>query len=99
MAKLIRIVRMTFRENDVEDFLMVFNDNRQKIRSFPGCEHLELHQDYYRSNVYSTYSLWEDDQALENYRKSALFKSVWSKTKPLFAEKPVAFSHKIAQQL
>ena len=99
MTKLIRIVRMTFRESDVENFLMVFNDSKQKIRSFPGCKHLELQQDYHQSNVYSTYSLWEDDHALENYRKSALFKSVWSKTKPLFEEKPVAFSHKIAQQL
>ncbi|MTI38222.1 putative quinol monooxygenase [Fulvivirga lutimaris] len=91
---LIRIVRMTFQEDKVEDFLKVFEESKEKIRHFPGCSHLELLKDYNHDNIFSTYSYWEDDEALNNYRFSELFKGVWSKTKPLFKEKPVAFSSK-----
>lgn len=91
---LIRIVRMTFEEDKVEDFLKVFDESKEKIRHFPGCSHLELLKDYNNDNVFSTYSYWQDDEALNNYRYSELFKEVWSQTKILFKEKPVAFSSK-----
>jgi len=39
---LIRIVRMTFQEEKVAAFLENFESNKKKIRSFPGCRHLEL---------------------------------------------------------
>ncbi len=85
---------MTFREDKVGEFLSVFEDTKHKIRGFEGCLHLELLEDYHQPNVFLTYSYWEDDQALDHYRHSELFKNVWSKTKPLFSDKPVAFSSK-----
>jgi heme-degrading monooxygenase HmoA len=39
-----------------------------------------------------TYSLWESTDALEAYRQSELFRTTWSATKLLFAERAVAFS-------
>lgn len=89
---LIRVVRMTFQEDKVEDFLKVFNESKKKIRNFPGCNHLELLKDYHKPNIFSTYSIWEDDKALNNYRHSDLFAGVWKDTKALFADKPIAFS-------
>lgn len=85
---------MTFREEEVGAFLEVFNASKDKIRHFEGCSHLDLLKDYHLSNVFSTYSIWENDEALDNYRHSALFKEVWAQTKVLFKEKPVAFSSK-----
>lgn len=96
MSDLIRIVRMTFKEEEIDNFLSVFNESKEKIRSFKGCKHLELHKDYSAPNIFSTYSIWEDEEALNGYRTSDLFKGVWSKTKPLFSEKAVAFSNKRA---
>lgn len=96
---LIRIVRMTFQDDKVEDFLKVFEASKNKIRAFEGCKHLELHRDYSKPNVFSTYSHWEDDKALDGYRHSKLFKGVWAQTKPLFSAKPIAFSNKLLQQL
>ncbi|MDX1628823.1 MAG: antibiotic biosynthesis monooxygenase family protein [Fulvivirga sp.] len=90
---LIRIVRMTFQEDKTDAFLEVFEASKEKIRGFDGCEHLELHRDYHQPHIFSTYSIWKDDKALDRYRHSELFKSVWAKTKILFAEKPVAFSN------
>ena len=53
---LIRIVRMTFQEDKIPDFLEIFNNSKQKIRRFEGCQHLELLQDTLQNNVLMTYS-------------------------------------------
>ncbi len=96
---LIRTVRMTFREEEVENFQSVFEASKEKIRHFPGCRHLELWQDFHTPNVFLTYSHWDDAAALDGYRHSELFESVWAKTKVLFQEKPVAFSSKQLQKI
>ena len=96
---LIRIVRMTFKPEKVDQFLEVFNTSKSKIRNFPGCNHLELHRDYHNEHIFSTYSHWDSDEELENYRHSDLFKDVWARTKVLFDDKPVAFSHKVEMKV
>ena len=85
---------MTFQPEAVEAFLEVFEESKEKIRNFPGCHHLELLKDYTADNIFSTYSLWDDEAALDAYRHSDLFKSVWAQTKPKFSAKPIAFSSK-----
>jgi heme-degrading monooxygenase HmoA len=89
---LIRLVRMTFQEDKIPDFLEIFNNSKQKIRHFEGCSHLELLQDTLQANVLMTYSFWESETHLNVYRNSELFKTTWAATKALFKEKPVAFS-------
>lgn len=84
-----RIVKMTFQEDKIEDFLQVFNESKQRIRHFPGCRHLEL---WRTGTIFFTYSMWEDEAALNHYRYSELFKTTWAKTKVLFADKPEAWS-------
>lgn len=96
---LTRVVRMTFQEDKVKAFLENFNQNKEKIRNFPGCRHLELWQDENFKNIFMTYSFWDSEEALNQYRDSELFKSVWSYTKTLFADKPTAFSAKKIDQL
>ncbi len=96
---LIRTVRMTFQENKVNDFLVVFNANKGKIRNFPGCNHLELHKDYHSPNIFSTYSIWDNDEALDAYRHSDLFQEVWKATKALFDAKPIAFSNRKVDEI
>ncbi len=89
---LIRIVRMTFQETKTADFLAIFEASKQKIRTFPGCLHLELLHDLDQPAVYVTYSHWKTPEALEHYRHSELFKTTWAATKQLFAERATAFS-------
>jgi quinol monooxygenase YgiN len=96
---LIRIVRMTFQPEKVSDFLKNFEANKSAIRNSPGCRHLELWQDEHQKNIFVTYSHWESEEHLNQYRDSELFKSVWSFTKALFAEKPQAFSSKKLQEV
>ncbi|GAB2777522.1 putative quinol monooxygenase [Salinimicrobium soli] len=88
----VRIVKMTFEEAEIENFQKLFAQNREKIRGFEGCRFLELYRDKNNKNIFFTYSYWEDEQTLENYRTSALFKEVWSNTKKLFSHKAEAWS-------
>lgn len=90
-----RIVRMSFHSEKVEEFLSVFNANKDLIGNFNGCSHLELWNDIDHPSVFFTYSYWESEEFLEKYRQSELFNSVWSKTKILFNEKPQAWSVKV----
>ncbi len=89
---LLRIVRMDFSPEKVSDFMEVFNASKQRIRAFPGCLYLALHTDIHHENVKYTYSLWESENALTNYRHSELFKNTWAETKILFQSKAQAFS-------
>jgi quinol monooxygenase YgiN len=91
---LIRIVKMTFEENKIDEFLSIFEESKLKIRKMNGCTHLELLQDFNLPNSFSTYSYWNNEEDLNNYRNSELFRDVWAKTKVLFSEKPIAFSLK-----
>ena len=88
----VRIVKMSFAPDRVDQFLENFNINKSKIRAFEGCQFLELYRDKHNTNVFFTYSYWQSESHLETYRHSELFKSVWSKTKPLFNAKPQAWS-------
>lgn len=92
--KLTRIVRMTFQEDKVDAFLEIFESSKDKIAGMPGCNSVELFQDYNQGHIFSTYSIWDSEEDLNNYRKSELFGGVWKATKALFSDKPVAFSLK-----
>jgi len=87
-----RIVRMSFHPDKVEDFLNWFSSHKEHIRNFDGCEHLELWQDFNQPNVFYTFSIWKDEASIEKYRNSEIFNKVWSYTKQLFNDKPIAFS-------
>jgi len=89
---LVRIVKMSFAEGNITEFLANFEEKKQFIRDFEGCNFLELYRDQHNTNVFFTYSYWNTEADLENYRHSDLFKGVWAKTKPLFNAKPEAWS-------
>lgn len=89
---LIRIVKLSFEPSKIKEFLSNFEANKKHIRAFEGCERLELYRDQQNTNVFFTYSYWQSESDLENYRNSDLFKGVWAKTKVLFDQKPQAWS-------
>ena len=88
----VRIVKMSFEPTKVNDFLTMFNSKKEHIRNFKGCEFLELYRDKQHDNIFFTYSYWDEEQSLHNYRHSDLFISVWTETKQLFNAKPEAWS-------
>ena len=87
-----RIVRMTFLPEKTANFLEIFNHSKEKILAFKGCKQIELLNDIHQSNVFFTHSVWENEDHLEQYRQSELFRNTWAKTKVLFQDKPQAWS-------
>ncbi|MFI0491505.1 putative quinol monooxygenase [Flavobacterium sp.] len=88
----VRIVKMSFHEENIPAFLENFEIVKDKIRNAPGNRLLELYQDKNNKCIFFTYSYWETEEDLENYRKSELFTEVWDFTKKLFNDKPEAWS-------
>ena len=89
---IIRIVKMTFSPEKVDDFLKVFEASKSKIRNFEDCTHLDLLQDINDPSIFFTYSIWQSEEHLNKYRDSELFSTTWAKTKILFAAKPEAWT-------
>ncbi len=88
----VRIVKMSFHEEKISKFLENFEFIKEKIRNVPGNRLLELYQDKNDQTIFFTYSYWETEQDLENYRNSELFFEIWTDTKKLFNNKPEAWS-------
>ena len=89
---LTRIVKITFQEDKLADFFTHFEGVKWKVASFPGCEGMKLMQDIKNPCIVMTYSQWESEEALNNYRDSELFGELWPKIKPWFAAKAEAWS-------
>ena len=85
---------MSFHPDKVDEFKKLFSTNRHLIAGFEGCSFVELLQDEQHSNVFFTYSHWQNESYLEKYRNSELFEKVWGKTKLLFNAKPEAWTVK-----
>jgi len=89
---MIRIVKLTFQEDKIQDFLSFFDTVKHIVNNFPGCEGMQLLQDIHNPSIVMTYSHWKDENDLENYRVSNEFKNIWSTIKPWFAQKAEAWS-------
>ncbi len=89
---IVRLVKMTFREDEVKNFQQLFDRQKEKIGAFPGCKYLSLLHGKDDPRIFFTYSIWESTDDLETYRHSDLFKETWAQTKVLFDAKPEAWS-------
>lgn len=90
---IVRIVKMHFKKEEVENFKSLFLEIKMMIRAFNGVTHLECLQDVNNPQIFFTYSHWGSEADLEEYRNSELFETTWTKTKAMFAEKPEAWSN------
>ncbi len=89
---IIRIVKMTFKHEEIENFLALFHTVKDDIRNSEGCSDLALWNDTFHRNILFTYSIWESQKHLDQYRNSELFNTTWAKTKIKFSGKPEAWS-------
>jgi heme-degrading monooxygenase HmoA len=71
---IVRIVKLMIFKEKTKDFCLFFNTKKSQIKKFEGCIKVELLQDTKETNLYFTYSHWEDEESLDNYRKSVFFK-------------------------
>lgn len=89
---MIRIVKLTIKEEHLEDFIKDFNTFKDSVNTFPGCKGMRMLQDKNNPQTIFTYSQWESDEALDNYRHSELFGKVWPAFKRWFADRTEVWS-------
>ena len=89
---ILRIVKMKFKAEHCDEFVALFNKYHSQIAQFKNCISVELLRDLNDKQLFFTYSKWESEADLNNYRDSELFKSVWPQTKVLFEQKAEAWS-------
>jgi len=89
---IVRIVRMGFKKEEVDNFQNTFSRYSSQIAQAEGCAYLELWKDSEEPNVFFTHSHWDHESSLERYRESLLFKEIWGHVKPLFDRKPEAWT-------
>ena len=74
-------------------FLDIFDLAKKQIRGREGCSGLEVLRSSENGIVTIwTISLWDSEDALDQYRRSDLFKQTWSAVKPLFSAKARAWT-------
>lgn len=79
---------MSFRAAEVEQFTRLYHAARPTILAQPGCQSVILVQDIERPTVFVTWSVWDDEAALEAYRTSAFFQDFWPNVRALFDAPP-----------
>lgn len=90
---IIRLVRMNFKPEESANFLELYKTIHSKIQAFPGCQSVELYQEVLDEHSFTTYSIWETHEALDTYRDSGLFQSIWPKVKEMMRNKATAISY------
>lgn len=89
---MIRIVKLTFKPDNLQDFLDFIEPYCSKINSVKGCHGVQFLSDISNPHIFFTYSKWETELDLENYRQSELFQHVWTTVKQWFGDRPQAWS-------
>tara|TARA_B110000014_G_C20015333_1_gene526552 strand:- start:177 stop:461 length:285 start_codon:yes stop_codon:yes gene_type:complete len=89
-----RIVKLTLEPKKIEEFKVFFKDKKSAIENHEGCYQVILLQDIKYSNIFFTYSHWEDEIKLNNYRNSKLFNKIWKYATSCFCDRPQAWTLK-----
>lgn len=87
-----RFVKLTFKEEHIDTFVVKFSEMKIHIRDQQGCQYLRLFQDKKDPRIFFTHSIWVNETCLNDYRKSEFFGMNWPQTKKLFAKAPIAWS-------
>ncbi len=87
-----RIVELQIQAEQIGAAKKLLEDVAPKVRNMPGCRRLEIMFDIHRKGRVTTYSYWESETNLNEYRDSDVFLVFWKAIKPMFSEKARAWS-------
>lgn len=96
---MIRIVKLSIDPEKLDEFFAYFEQIKDRVRYFEGNNFLEIYQDRNKPSTVFTYSIWDSEEYLENYRKSEVFQEIWKVFKTYFNGKPEAWSTDVLYSL
>ena len=76
-------------------FEALFQTYKKAIAAAEGCTEVQLLASH---DCFFTFSLWQSEQALNNYRHSEVFGEVWPQTKALFSGAPEAWTCQLIER-
>ncbi|MFT6716348.1 MAG: heme-degrading monooxygenase HmoA [Saprospiraceae bacterium] len=88
-----RIVKLSFEDSYCVEFEANFFETKKIVLSNKGCYSVELLKSY-EPGLYFTYSVWDNEDSLNHYRNSPVFKKIWGSFKPNFKTKAQAWTTK-----
>lgn len=89
---ILRVVKMKVDERKLEAYrLFMDNLHEEKLR-MPGCLHFDFFNEKKNSNIFYSYTIWENVKFLKEYKKSDLFKEVIQTLRSLCSEEPQAWT-------
>lgn len=83
---------MTVKEENIDEYISFTASLKTRIKSFEGCQFLDILQDIDNPKIIFSYSLWDTVEHLEFYRASEFFRESWTTIKQWFDDKPEAWS-------
>jgi quinol monooxygenase YgiN len=96
---IVRIVKLTFRTEESERFLELYDTWQHKVRASTGCVYLQLLRSTDAPDTFFTYSCWLSPANLDAYRKGEVFGSVWPILKAMFSAPAEAWSVETVSEL
>ncbi len=86
-----RVVHLRLDTDRIDDFMDFFSTIKSTIISDFKCESVALYREN-AGNEFFTISRWPSDEALEEYRSSDFFRTIWPEAKKMFASSAEAWS-------
>lgn len=83
---------MEINDHDVDKFKSMIQSIQDKIKAFDGCYSVNILCDKNQKNRFFSYSTWESEEDLNNYRKSEFFTEIWSDVKKMFIKDAQAWT-------
>lgn len=89
---ILRIVKIKIDEVKIDTFKLFMKNLRNEKLRLKGCLHFDYFHEKKNKNIYYTYTIWENEKHLNQYKKSELFKKVISTLNSLSIEEPRAWT-------
>ena len=89
---IVRLVRLKFAPENVEEFLEFYARSEPAIRAQEGCLALSLLRETGDPGSFATWSTWQSGRDLQRYRRSEFFRGFWPTVKALLREPAEAAS-------
>lgn len=89
---ILRVVKMNVDEEKRDAFELFMKNLREEKLKLAGCLHFDYFHEKNNKNIFYSYTIWESEKYLKQYKKTDLFIEVVSTLKKLCTEEPKAWT-------
>ena len=90
---IVRLVRLKFKPEHIEEFLAFYEQSRETIRHQQGCLTLSMLRETNDEAAFCTWSTWRSGRDLQQYRRSEFFRDFWPRVRAMLREPAEAVSY------